>query len=62
MEYLAKGDLETYLDKSPRVPEDECRHIIAQVATGLEHMHTEGFAHRDIKPGVRQRLNACHTV
>ncbi|KAK0722599.1 kinase-like domain-containing protein [Lasiosphaeria miniovina] len=50
MEYLAKGDLETYLQGSPPLPEDECRHVISQVTKGLKLMHKEGFAHRDIKP------------
>ncbi|KAH6870970.1 kinase-like domain-containing protein [Thelonectria olida] len=50
MEYVPTGDLQTYLREHPALPEDNSRQIISQVLQGLEIMHREGFAHRDIKP------------
>lgn len=29
---------------------EEIRHIIKQIATGLDYIHNHGFFHRDIKP------------
>jgi ankyrin repeat protein/serine/threonine protein kinase len=53
MEYLSQGDLQTYLDNQRSLAEGECRMIMGQVVRGLQVMHKEGFAHRDIKPAVR---------
>ncbi|CAH0047719.1 unnamed protein product [Clonostachys solani] len=48
MEYLPHGDLSRYL-KNP-LPEAETSLIILQVLEGLEFMHKNKFAHRDLKP------------
>lgn len=29
---------------------EEIRHIVKQIATGLDYIHNNGFFHRDIKP------------
>ena len=29
---------------------EEIRHIIKQIATGLDYIHNHGYFHRDIKP------------
>lgn len=50
MEHLAHGDLQKYLTNP--LPEREVRQIIAQLAEGLEYMHQNDFAHRDMKPLV----------
>ncbi|CCF47418.1 calcium/calmodulin-dependent protein kinase type 1B [Colletotrichum higginsianum] len=49
MEYIAKGDLQQHL-RHP-IPERETKMVAFQLAEGLEHMHTNGFTHRDLKPG-----------
>ncbi|KAL9100406.1 MAG: hypothetical protein Q9163_004216 [Psora crenata] len=49
MEYLPYGDLHKYLN-SP-LPEKEGQYIVHQILEGLDFMHEEGFAHRDLKPG-----------
>ncbi|KAI0903111.1 kinase-like domain-containing protein [Ustulina deusta] len=51
MEYCPLGDLQRYLIKHTRLPESDTREIISQVVKGLQFMHEEGFAHRDLKPG-----------
>ena len=52
MEYLPKGDLQSYISSNPLLSEDECCEIVYQVFKGLQIMHKEGFAHRDVKPAV----------
>ena len=53
MEYVPLGDLEQNVKAHPgRVPEIEARDIIQQILFGLEIMHAESFAHRDLKPQV----------
>ncbi|KAI1736140.1 kinase-like domain-containing protein [Xylaria scruposa] len=51
MEYCPLGDLQQLLIEWTRPPESDTREIIGQVVQGLQFMHEEGFAHRDIKPG-----------
>jgi serine/threonine protein kinase len=53
MEYLPLGDLEKNIAlNSGGIPENEARDIAEQVLSGLEIMHAESFAHRDLKPQV----------
>jgi serine/threonine protein kinase len=53
MEYIERGDLETNLAaQSENVPEIEARDITQQILLGLQIMHAESFAHRDLKPQV----------
>jgi serine/threonine protein kinase len=54
MEYLPNGDLHKYLE-SP-LPESEGQIIVSQVLEGLDFMHQNGFAHRDLKPAVSLAL------
>ncbi|KAJ2997854.1 hypothetical protein NUW58_g517 [Xylaria curta] len=51
MEYCPLGDLRQYLVEHTMVAESDTCEIIGQVAQGLQFMHKEGFAHRDLKPG-----------
>ncbi|KAE9363175.1 kinase-like protein [Stipitochalara longipes BDJ] len=48
MEYLPLGDLATCVPAT--IEENEVKQITAQIFRGLEIMHAEGFAHRDLKP------------
>jgi serine/threonine protein kinase len=50
MEYLPNGDLHKYLGSA--FPEREGQEIVSQVLEGLDFMHQNGFAHRDLKPAV----------
>lgn len=53
MEYFPAGDLKAYLNDN-HLSEDEAQQITVQVLRGLEVMHRENYAHRDVKPQVRQ--------
>ncbi|XP_022710132.1 microtubule-associated serine/threonine-protein kinase 3-like isoform X2 [Varroa jacobsoni] len=50
MEYIRGCDLGKLLKVARSIPEDILRIIIAQLGEALEHMHTKGFIHRDVKP------------
>ncbi|KAF1957172.1 kinase-like protein [Byssothecium circinans] len=51
MEYFEHGDLENYLLEVRNMPENDVRIISNQVLKGVEQMHVNRFAHRDLKPG-----------
>lgn len=56
MEYCPHGDLGTYLKFKKALPENQVQDIAGQILEGLSFMHTEGFAHRDLKPSVRAQV------
>lgn len=56
MEYLEQGDLFRYLFSNPRLPEMEVAEITYQILEGLDMMHENKFAHRDLKPQVSMPL------
>ena len=54
MEYVPLGDLhKNVFAHSGKIPENEARDVAAQILSGLEIMHAESFAHRDLKPQVQ---------
>lgn len=60
MEYVPLGDLETNVTAhSGKIPEVEARDITQQILLGLEIMHGESFAHRDLKPQVNSIYYSC---
>jgi len=50
MEHMQGGDCLSLLTKLRIFPENLARHITAQVAVAVEHLHNHGLVHRDIKP------------
>lgn len=52
MEYVELGDLHSYLNRKPPLPEHEASEITYQILDGLNLMHDNEFAHRDLKPKV----------
>jgi serine/threonine protein kinase len=50
MEYFELGDLQQYLVQP--LPELEAQQIAYQLLEGLEQLHLDGYAHRDLKPEV----------
>jgi serine/threonine protein kinase len=53
MEYLRLGDLARFRDRNGAFPEKTAGLILRQVLEGIKFMHEINFAHRDLKPSVR---------
>jgi hypothetical protein len=52
MEYVAGPNLRHLLDESPQgLPLPEVRHWFHAIACGVNHLHSAGLVHRDLKPG-----------
>jgi serine/threonine protein kinase len=60
MEYLELGDLYQHLYDKPPLPEREAKEIAFQILEGLDMMHENDFAHRDLKPRVSRRVSRSH--
>jgi hypothetical protein len=50
MGYVRGEPLAARLRRDGRLPEEEARRILAQVADALDHAHRQGIVHRDVKP------------
>ena len=51
MEYLEGGDLTKHIGTP--LPQETVQNISMQILEGLQLMHQQGIAHRDLKPAVR---------
>jgi serine/threonine protein kinase len=60
MEYCRHGDLHHYLLQKRVLPAGEVQQLAYQMLEGLDQMHHNDFAHRDLKPGVC--MIDCETI
>lgn len=51
MRYLPAGTLTSRIRQAGRIPLDEAARLIAQIGSALDHAHSNGVLHRDVKPG-----------
>ncbi len=61
MEYVEGQTLRELLDELGRVPEELCRHVGREIASGLAAVHGAGAVHRDLKPS-NVLITAAHEV
>ncbi len=50
MEFVDGITLKEYMDSRGRLPYKEALHFIEQIMAALEHAHSRGIVHRDVKP------------
>jgi serine/threonine protein kinase len=50
MGYVRGESLGDRLRRDGRIPEEDARRILAEIADGLDHAHRQGVVHRDVKP------------
>jgi Protein kinase domain len=55
MEYLEHGSLTEYINAL--FPESEVQDVVLQLSEGINFMHENGFAHRDLKPSVSSHVS-----
>ena len=49
MELSANGDLLDYINARHALPEAEGKYIFRQMVSGIQHLHKNNLAHRDLK-------------